>query len=127
MIALAQLRYQRLGLLRISITSLLPEAAVSEGMRRLRDVLEERRAVGWEEEQAPADGAYLPLVSEDEVVGGLDAVRPLHQVSVPQQCDDVAGAGRLDGVMQAGERADVNHEIYIASRLQTRKCRTIPA
>ena len=65
--------------------------------------------------------------AEDEVVGGVDALRPLHQVGVPQQRDEVAGAGGRDRAMQAGERADVNHARYIALRMGTAKRRAISA
>jgi hypothetical protein len=47
--------------------------------------------------------------AEDQMVLDPDAGRPLHAVDDPQQRDDVTGAGLLDGVVQACERADVNH------------------
>ena len=49
--------------------------------------------------------------AEDQVVVRDDAVRPLHPVDHAQQRDDVARAGFVDGVVQAGEGADVNHEL----------------
>ena len=48
--------------------------------------------------------------AEDQVVGLDDAGGPLHAVDQPQQRDDVARAGFGDGVVQAGEGADVNHD-----------------
>ena len=44
------------------------------------------------------------------MVLGRDVAGPLHPVGEPQQRDDVAGAGCVDGVVQTGERADVNHD-----------------
>ena len=43
------------------------------------------------------------------MVGGRDALGPLHPVGVLEQRDDVAGAGLFDRVVQARQRADVNH------------------
>ena len=47
--------------------------------------------------------------AKDKVVGLDDAGWPLHAVDQAQQRDDMAGAGFRDGVVQAGEGADVNH------------------
>ena len=44
------------------------------------------------------------------MVGLGDAARPLHAVDQAQQRDDMAGAGFRDGVVQAGEGADVDHD-----------------
>ena len=49
--------------------------------------------------------------AEDEMVVGDDAFGPLHQVGILEQGDQMAGAGGFDRVMQAGERADVDHAI----------------
>ena len=53
------------------------------------------------------------------------AGRPLHAVDQPQQRDDVARAGLRDGVVQAGEGADVNHSCpwHFSSDLRRYKCR----
>jgi hypothetical protein len=47
--------------------------------------------------------------AEDQVVLGGDRARPLDQIDGPQQGDDMASAGLRHRVMQAGERADVDH------------------
>ena len=49
--------------------------------------------------------------AEDEMVVGDDAFGPLHQVGILEQGDQMAGAGGFDRVMQAGERADVDHAL----------------
>ena len=47
--------------------------------------------------------------AEDEMVLRHDAAGPLHQVGVLEQRHHMARAGLRDGLVQAGEGADVNH------------------
>ena len=47
--------------------------------------------------------------AENEMVLGGDRGRPLHQMMIAQEGDDVARAGLIDGVMQPRQRADVDH------------------
>ena len=47
--------------------------------------------------------------AEDEMVAGRNAARALDPVDQPQQRHNVARLGLRDGVVQAGEGADVDH------------------
>ena len=52
----------------------------------------------------------LSAHAEDEMIGLGNAARPLHAIDQAQERHNVAGAGFRDGVVQAGEGTDVDHE-----------------